>query len=170
MRFEIGQKVWWAHWNSTESSVECPDCGGTGRIRVTFHDETTVSIDCQRCSRGYEPPTGRLTTYVREPSAELVTITGFEFRDGKMEWQTSGSYCIQDEDLFENEAPAIERCEVLAAEANARELEQIAKKEKDTRSWAWNASYHRREIKEAKRKIEYHTKKLAAANLKLRKS
>jgi hypothetical protein len=41
-------------------------------------------------------------------------------------------------------------------------------KTKDHRSWAWNASYHRRNIKDLERQLEYHRSKLAvcAANAK----
>lgn len=169
MRFEVGGTAWWAHATTKETSVECPDCGGTGRLRVTFHDETMVSIDCQNCARGYEPPTGRIPCYDRTPNAELVTIKGFEFRDGQIRWQTTGSYVVDDDMLFDNEIDALAKCGVMAREADQAERDRIFKKEKDTRSWAWNASYHRKEIKEAKRRIEYHTSKLEAANIKQRK-
>ena len=44
-KYEIGQDVFFASFSSHASEyVTCPDCGGTARLRVTFHDETTVSI------------------------------------------------------------------------------------------------------------------------------
>jgi len=54
----------------------------------------------------------------------------------------------------------------MGADADRAEREKIATKEKDTRTWAWNASYHRRQIKDAKRQLEYHTAKLNVASLK----
>ncbi len=169
MRFKVGDTPWWATWDNTETSVECPHCGGTGRIRVTFHDDVEVSIPCENCSRGYEPPTGRVTAWERTTNVRRVTIKGFEFRDGVMKWQTTGSYTIEDTNLFETEDDAKARADALAAEAVAHELEQIGKKAKDERSWAWNASYHRKEIKRCEQSIKHHTAKLSAANLKQRK-
>jgi hypothetical protein len=55
-----------------------------------------------------------------------------------------------------------------ARKADQEEREKIGAKEKPTRTWAWNASYHRKEIKRCKESIEYHERKLAAANLKAR--
>lgn len=168
MKFEIGQELWLATWESSEDCVTCPDCGGTGRLRVTFHDETTVSIECAGCSRGYEPPRGYVTVYNRHARAQRVTITGVEVRDGKTEWRTDRSYIVDEDDLCEVEADALERAKGKAAQADLEEREKISAKEKPTRTWSWNATYHRKQIKDAQRNLEYHTKKLNAANLKAR--
>jgi hypothetical protein len=58
------------------------------------------------------------------------------------------------------------RSQAMCDEANAAERARVLNKEKDTRTWAWNASYHRREIADAKKRIEYHAAKLAVASLK----
>lgn len=166
MKYQIGQEVWFATWAPTKTYVECPDCAGTGRIRVLMADDTMVSIECAGCSRGYEPPTGYIQVYNRQPRAKHTTVIGVEIRDGKTEWRTTETYCADDGDLFDNEADALERAQEKAAQHDREERERIAQKEKPTRTWAWNAHYHRREIKEAQRRIEYHTAKLAAANLK----
>jgi hypothetical protein len=168
MRFEIGQKVWLASWESFADYVTCPDCGGTGRLRVTFHDETTVSIECAGCSAGYEPPKGYLKVYNRRAMVEEVTITGVEIRDGKPEWKSDRRYIMDERDVSETEAGALERAKERAQEADREEREKIAAKEKPTRTWAWNAHYHRKCIKDAQRNLEYHTAKLSAANLKAR--
>lgn len=69
-KFKIGDTVWHATFGMTETWVTCPDCGGTGRLRVTFHDETQVSIECNRCGPGYEPPTGRIKCWDRKGAVE----------------------------------------------------------------------------------------------------
>jgi hypothetical protein len=148
----------------------CPDCGGTGRLRVTFHDETQVSIACQNCAVGYDPPTGRVTIHRSEGFARTAVVSGFENAHGKFRWHVDsagGCYrIIDDEDAFESEAPALAKARMRAAEYQHTERKRIAHKEKDTRSWAWNASYHRRCIKEAQKQIEYHTAKLNVAAIK----
>ena len=168
-RFDVGDAAWWARWDSAPNYVTCPDCGGTGQITVILHDEAQMSIECSNCSRGYNPPTGRIQVYDRTARAVPVIIRGFEVRDGEVRWQTDLSYIIDDDRLFEGEQAAIECGARLATEADKAERDQIAKKEKDTRSWAWNASYHRGCIKRAEKEIAYHTAKLQAANLKVRK-
>jgi ribosomal protein S27E len=166
MRFEIGQEVWRASWDSTTAYVTCPDCGGTGRLRVTFHDETQVSIGCQNCAPGYDPPTGRVRVYERHARAFRSVVTGLEMEGTRIRWRTNDSYIVEDEDLFEDEAAALARATEKAAEADREERQRVLTKEKDTRTWAWNASYHRKQIKEAQRQIEYHTAKLNVAAIK----
>jgi hypothetical protein len=158
-----------ATWESSDDYVTCPDCGGTGRLRVTFHDETTVSIECAGCSAGYEPPKGYVRVYNRHAKAQPVTITGVEVqRDGKIEWRTDRCYILDESDLFETEEGALTRALEKAAAADKEEREKVNTKEKPTRTWAWNAHYHRKQIKDAQRNLEYHTAKLTAANLKTR--
>jgi hypothetical protein len=73
---------------------------------------------------------------------------------------------VKEVDVFTDEASAKLRADQMAEEHDREERDRIFKKEKDSRSWAWNASYHRKEIKEARRRLEYHTSKLAVASLK----
>ena len=165
--YEIGQKVWWATTNREPDFVTCPDCGGTGRIRVIFHDETTVSIDCRNCSVGFDPPKGTIQVYNRTANSTLVLITGLEIKsDHSVEYRTNQSYIIKEKYLFDNQKDANICAKELAEKEDQREREKINNKEKDTRSWAWNASYHKGEIKRMKREIERHEAKLSVAALK----
>lgn len=166
MRFKIGDKIWRPIWTATESSVECPDCAGTGRIRVIFADDSIVSIECKGCARGFAPPTGRVTVYCREAVAVPDEIVGINIDHAKIEWRTRDSYIVDDTEAFATEAEALAFAKEKAARADANERAKIFQKEKDTRSWAWNASYHRKCLKEATRQIEYHTAKLNVASLK----
>lgn len=166
MKYEIGQEVWWASFESEVDYVTCPDCGGTCIITCTLFDGTIHTIDCSGCSRGYEGPQGRLRVYKRTPRAVRVTIKGLEVREGKTEWQHTGSYRSPETDLFDVEADALRRASDIAVTADAEERDRIARKEKDTRSWAWNTHYHRSEIRRAEQSIAYHTSKLTVASAK----
>jgi ribosomal protein S27E len=172
--FNIGDTVWRATYGSKTRHIECPDCGGTGRLRVTFHDETTVSIDCATCAAGYEPPTGRVTTYDFAPEVSRHTVAGIEMDREQVRYRLShpsyGSYWSADAcDVFATEDAAKLRGVELAKLAAIDEEIRLAGKEKPTRTWAWNASYHRRCIKDAQKQLDYHTRKLQAANLKVKK-
>lgn len=161
LRFKIGDLVWWARFDSKEACLECPDCAGTGRLRVIMGDDTIVSIECEGCRRGYQPATGYLKIYERTARAQTAIVTGAEIDGDKVEWRLSESYRVSDDCLFDNEQDCLARAQQLAAEYDQRERDQISKKEKPTRSWGWNAR-----IKEAERQIEYHTKKLSVASIK----
>jgi hypothetical protein len=166
MKFEIGQTVFRASWEPTETHVTCPECAGEGRMRVILPDEAIVSIECEGCKRGFEGPKGYLVAYDRAARVLIEVITGMEIRDGKTEWATTGTYRASEDDLFISEEEARTRAIDLAAEVARQERERINQKEKSTRSWSWHVHYHRREIREAERRIEYHRAKLAVANLK----
>lgn len=166
MKYEIGQEVWQATWDAQPARVECPDCAGTARVRVMLPDDTIVSIECEGCRRGYEPSTGWLRVFDRKPIAKLVTIAGVEIENGKTEWRTSASYRVEECNLFDNEADAMTRAQAMAQEADREERDRVNQKERPLKSWAWHAHYHRREIKDAQRRIEHHTARLAVANKK----
>ncbi len=166
MKYEIGQEVWRASFDSADAYVVCPDCGGTARVRVMLPDDTIVSIECEGCRHGYSGSDGRIHVYDRRPVARLVNILGLEMRDGKTEWQTSDSYRVGEEDLFDTEVEAMTRARAIAADHDREERDRVNRKEKPLKSWAWHAHYHRSCIKEAERQIAYHTARLNVAKVK----
>jgi len=171
--FNIGDTVWMARFDTTESSVECPDCGGTGRLRVTFHDETQVSIHCANCSRGWEPPTGRIIVHKRAARAALARVTGIEMNAEGVEYRVTdlvGGYTFLSKDVFASREEAEAKGVELAEAAKQEEMARVYRKERDTRTWAWNASYHRKEIKRCEREIERHKAQLAVASIKAKES
>lgn len=171
MRFEVGQQIWIGDFSPLAPIYEtCPDCGGTGRLRVTFHDETQVSIECRNCAAGYDPPTGRIVVYRHEANARRAVVCGFENAHGLTRWHVDGTDCsyriVDDEQAFEIEADALAWAKAREGRYEEEQRAKIFQKEKDTRTWAWNASYHRNIIKRAQKDIEYHTAKLNAAKIK----
>lgn len=170
-KYKIGDFVWQASFETTEKWIPCPTCAGKKFITVILGDDYKVTIDCGTCSLGYEAPSGRIKEY--EPQAKVckVEITGVEERlkDGVPKSQyyyggTEGSCYVCDEEALadtKEEAEAI--AAKLGAEYCAEENRRIHLKEKDTRSWAWNAHYHRQKIKQLGKELVYHRKKLDAA-------
>lgn len=169
-QFGIGDSVFLARFDASDAYVTCPDCGGTGRLRVTFHDETTVSIDCQNCAPGYNPPTGRVKVYDRKPSAMEIHVSGLELGVEGVRYRLGGgsnwNYIADAGDVFATREEAEARGQQMADAAKEEELQRVYRKERDTRTWAWNASYHRKEIKRALQDIERHTAKLNVAAIK----
>lgn len=143
-------------------------------MRVIFHDDTQVSIECRNCAVGYDPPTGKVVIYRISATARMATICGFENNEGKTRWHvdgSAGSYrIVDDEDAFTTEADATAHAQARAAQYEAEQRAKISRKEKDTRTWAWNASYHRNCIKRAEKDIAYHASKLAVAAIKAKEA
>lgn len=174
MKFNIGDTVWAASFEPTETYITCPDCCGEGRLRVIMGDGTEVSVGCRNCEKGYMGPQGRLTVYDRRPFAKSVKITGAEIQpDGvRYHYHCGESYwhTYDEENLFADEPGAVARAQEMAVAADAEERSRILNREKDTRSWAWNANYHRQCIARAKKDIAYHESKLAVASLKAKEA
>lgn len=176
-RFKMGDKVWYATSGTTEKKLPCADCFGKRFLTVILGDDSKLPIPCENCSWsdesswGYrEPyPHGYVRHYEWSAKAEQRTIDGIEISNTKVEYRSScgsGSYWRLDEDkIFLTEQEAISKAELMSIEHNNEELAKIATKEKPTRSWAWNLSYHRGCIKRAEKDIVYHTAKLNAGKV-----
>jgi len=164
---KIGDQVWVSRFFATSGVyVTCPDCGGTGRIRVILHDETMHSIECGNCSRGYEPPTGEVLVYTNNIEAKNVTIVEVKQSLEGIEYITNDRHVHCEHDLFDCESDALLHGQKEQDKWIEEQKRRIFEKEKDTKTWAWNVSYHKKCIKDAQKNLDYHTKKLNAANLK----
>lgn len=173
MKYQIGQTLWRATWNAAETSVECPDCGGSGHIRFLYPEGSpeaargvVAAIECRGCQRGYDPPTGRVRVYERTPLADRVTVQGMEVTATGTEYHVTGSWRTPENALFETEADALALATTMCAEEDRRERDRVNQKEKDTRSWSWHVHYHRQQIRQAERSIAYHSAKLIVARVR----
>ena len=171
-KFNIGDSVWCATPRGQRKSIICPDCFGTRTLRVILGDDTEMEIECSGCSSGYEPPSGTIQTWDYEPSVEHIRVTGvsscLENGEEKIEYRC-GHFVYSHPNIFQKKEDADIRANEMAKEQQEEQDAKILRKEKDTRSWAWCVHYHRERIRTAKRDIEYHSKKLDAANLRVRK-
>jgi len=72
-------------------------------------------------------------------------------------------------ELFDSEDAAWKHAWAMRDEYDQREEQRLHAKCDDQKSWAWHVSYHRREIREAKKRIEYHEQALGIAKEKVKK-
>jgi hypothetical protein len=163
MKYKIGDKVWYAQRKAFSKSVVCPDCFGKKYLTVIKGDDSQVTIDCAGCASGYLPPKGYILYWGQEPDVCEKTISKIEFDGIKYVYGFDGCYSADEDTFFRKESDALIKAGALCREHEQQELARINMKEKNNRTWSWNASYHRRQIKEAERQIEYHTAKLNAA-------
>lgn len=170
MKLNIGDTAWVARAAPVETWVICPDCCGQKALTIIFGDGTQASIECENCKRGYEPPRGVVVLHEYKPVVEPNTITGMDQRQegANMKVQYwSGCSGFDGENAFATIEEAQARANELMA-IRAKEEKEAFEKGKYNRdkTWAWNASYHRKCLKEAQRNIEYHTAKLNVAKAK----
>ena len=170
-KFKIGDIVWMAEGIHTQGWVKCPDCLGECALTVILADGSKVSIDCE-CCRFIEV---RHPGYIHEYGCyqyQSVSrrITGMECRAGRWVYHVDEkSSDIEESDLkssMEEVAEIVKRLDANAEEEAYRQF--WMGKENAKQKWAWNVHYHRREMKDAARRLAYHTDKLAVAKQKVK--
>lgn len=164
-KYKIGDMAWYAGREYSEVYVKCPDCLGSGQLTVRFADGKEVSIECATCAKGYEPPTGRVSYNAHKIFVRQVTINKVNSDTSGTEYGFPPYYVAKETEFFDTKEEAEKRAQEIADAATVEGMNRINKKEKPTRTWAWNASYHRRCIKDAEKQIAYHSAKLNAASI-----
>ena len=172
--YKINDEVYHAQYERKRRLIPCPDCMGKKFLTVIMGDGSHVTIDCAGCTRGaYEGPHGNIETWDYEATVTKRKITGMEVTPQKIEykshisWGEDGSsyLTLKDEDIFDTEAGAIARANELKAVAEKEEAIRLMQKHDRNRSWAWNASYHRKGVKDAERNLAYHAAQLDRAKV-----
>jgi hypothetical protein len=172
--FKVGDRVYLASMEAHEITVPCPDCVGKKYLTVILGDGTNVTIDCCTCQAGYDPPIGyvKYRGYRPLPEVQEITIDGveyqkegdkyvaveYEYNKSSYSWRTTKA-----DRVFSNKEDAQAKAESMAKEASEKALSKFLSKEKPTHTWAWNATYHRKEMKRANEDFEYHKAKLEVA-------
>lgn len=157
----IGDKVWIA-WGTSSARVEgpCPTCFGRKWVHIVQGDGELWAVKCGECSRGCTPPTGIGTHHEARVGVVEGEVVGIEkFAD---EFRYSYSPHVHERiGIFETEEEA-------KAAAEARLPEYVAHREKidaqiEHDRWdssTWSLGYHRKNIKDAKRRIAYHEEQI----------
>lgn len=174
-KYQIGDVVWTGKWEPYEICEKCPDCGGTLKLTVTLFDNTIYGIPCETCKRGYEGPYGVVRRIGYHAEVQELVVHGMElgcWDSNKGIWQyklgLEGSCYLN---IPEHEIFIDEHAAMNFAISKGRQLEingaaRVLMKEKPAHTWAWHVTYHRRQVKEAQRQLEYHTKALGIAREK----
>lgn len=156
-KFNIGDVVYLAQAGQESIWVICPECMGSGRLRVILGDDSEVSIACVCCDRGYEGSPGKLQTYAFRSETHETTITGIdsEMHDGALRthYKFGGCHFTEDKNIFATRADALIRAAELIQEHEIEEAKRLRYKEKKHKTWAWNVRYWRSEIRRAQETI-----------------
>lgn len=167
MSFKIGDRVWMASFDRRSYEVQCPDCMGNKRLKVTLGDGTEVMVECAGCQSGYDPPRGVITQWAWTEKAEQVTVTAVtEKLNEPTEYRFAEGWFDSDGRTFATEAEAVARAAQMKMKHELEENARLMSRTKDGRSWAWNATYHRECVKRAEKDLEYHRAKLTICQAK----
>ena len=171
LKYNIGDKVWIASWDSSQYWTKCMECGGTDQFTVILWNDTKHSVACDACSQpGWDQPKGFVRAYNNKPKVEQLTITGFEVNRDKIEYKLGSGYnsfyIKKEDELFDTEAKALEEASRLTQMVNEKEQQRTQLKEKPSRTWSYHVGYHRNRIRQLERDLEYHKAALNVAKIK----
>ena len=161
-KFGIGDEVWSAQFSrGIPVRVTCPVCYGKRNVTLILGNGDSVELPCDYCGKGnLGVPTGYDTEYqtINDPEQIIIEGINVEIRGSgeKVEYR-AGHRIYYDENLFSTREEAVLRSDELR-----KEYEESEKKRADyikadvKKSFAWNAGYHLRNIKQYEKQIEYH--------------
>ena len=164
MKFQIGQLVWYAATETQTKYITCPDCLGSRQLKVTLGDGSEIAIDCAACERGgWQGSRGNLEYYEHAAVAKEAEITGIAMEHGNALYSGSGFWNLGEDGLSDSKEGAEAFAAEMAAKMTEENIKRAHAKEKDTRTWGWHVTYHRRCLERAQRDVTHHTDKLAFA-------
>lgn len=167
--FDIGDKVWVASWDKDKRWETCPHCLGKKYLTIIMGDESQVSIDCVCCTDQWRS-SGQISVYDYIPKAEEVKLDGYEVTTDhgtrKVHYR-SGCYGYDNAFATKEEALAFALAKIERQKADDERNLNCAK-ERAEKTWASNAVYHREQIHNFEKQIEYHKTKLAVADLHIK--
>ncbi len=168
-KFKLGDTVFMASYDRVGKSITCPDCLGSARVKVTLGTGEEILIECGGCDlAGYRGATGRIKQYDFAVRIGSYTVTGINLQGADAEYQLDNfggsSYTIVTEKgryrVFATKEEAQAHGEGLRLEHETEENKRLLAKTKDHHTWAWNATYHRNQIKRLETDIAYHRSKV----------
>ncbi len=172
--FEIGDVVFMSDYGKHETFVTCPDCQGSKHVRVILGDNTEIIIECGGCDPGgFQPSTGMIRQYKYKTCIRKHKVTAVKIMADRVEYDLdnfgNGSYYTGNNDnVFATEDKAIVYGELQKAKLETNENKRLMGKTKDTKSWAWNATYHRNYIKKLESELEYHRSKVEICTARIK--
>ena len=167
--FDIGDKVWVAHWDKDKRWETCPHCLGKKYLTIIMGDESQVSIDCICCTDQWKSP-GKIPIYDYLPKAEEITIDGYEVsKDHGARKIHYRSGCHGYDNAFATKEEALDFALAKIEQQKAEDERTLnCTKEKAEKSWSHNAAYHLEQIANFEKQLEYHRTKLDVAELRIK--
>jgi hypothetical protein len=160
-KYKVGDSVWYAKCRWEPIRTLCPTCFGKKKVTLILGNGDQVTLPCEGCGRGYDPPSGYVHEYDYVVEPESIVICGMNVSiDGnkeKVDYRGGYGYVYYEDDLFLTREEALAKAQEKKAELEneQRTRSEYIKKEKQ-KSFSWNANYHMREAKRMRQQAEYH--------------
>ncbi len=144
-----------------QEQVPCPICFGKGAVTLILGNGEHQPVECEFCRCGLERATGLVLRYAPRSEVKRGAVTGLNERYG--EWKVEVDGWMQDVDHIFRDPKSAEICRIrLHAEAEKQAQQNFESQFKGAKKkTTWNAGYHRKEIQELERKLEWHRARLA---------
>lgn len=165
-KFNLGETVWMAQNVQIEKRVVCPECCGKKYVTVIFGDDSKATIHCTTCAYGYEPPNGYITLYEYKENSISTKITKIAIDLKEIHYSTDSGYYVEESHLFTNKEDADKKAKELSFYFEKEEAKKLLFKDKINKTWAQNACYHKKEIRQLEKSLVYHKAKLDVAKEK----
>lgn len=169
MRYKIGDVVWAAHFDPLEPiKIPCSVCNGDKKVTLILGNGDRIYLTCGYCgNRNMGIPTGYEEEYRSESKPKAVHIDAIEIEiteEGEKVTYKAGSngvfYLYPEDMVFSDYNEALKKGEELKEKDLHEQKARAAFLKADvTKSFAWNAGYHRKEAKRLKSQIAYHEEK-----------
>lgn len=160
--FTIGATYWQVCSPHEKTAVPCPVCAGNKSIDVTLGSGEVVKVPCEGCGLGWDGPRGYIEEHSLIPRVRPFTIQSVSAFYGDGMWSVSdGERTTQFSELHATEFDAMQSA---IAQSEALELANIdtrVRKRMETQKAGWHIRYHREQIKDLERKLEWHRSKVA---------
>jgi hypothetical protein len=167
-KYKLGDTVFMTSYDREQRVIVCPDCLGSARVKVTLATGEEIMIECGACDPGcYQGSTGRIFQYDYGVRIVKRVITGINLQEDDVEYRLDGEagHCYIGHQngsypVYATEDAAKSGGEVMRVQHEAEENKRLLAKTKNHKRWAWNANYHRQQIKRLEQEIAYHHKKV----------
>lgn len=157
--FALGSTAWVAHNYGAHREVVCPECVGSGRVRVVTAAGEHV-VQCEMCS-GFGEARGFITEHVIDVRPKEVTLVNVRYENGHFTYlgpqEPSGAqFVYYESELFASHDACLPKCEekavLLRCETDARMLATLRSKRRDC---AFSAQYWKRKASELRKQMEF---------------
>jgi len=156
----VGDKIWWARCGVELVQEKCTVCYGNREVTLILGNGERVTLPCEYCACGYEAPKGYTTRYKYIAEPQYVAITGVRVNQtckGDEREYTVGHYNLSEDVMFDTQKEATEKCAEIAVAHDKEEQRRAGcTKANKTKHFSWSAGYHRKNIKDLQRQIQYH--------------
>jgi len=170
-KFNIGDNVYVSDFGQKPKEVECPVCFGKKQVTLILGNESKAVMSCGYCTDGIgTDPKGYEIEHSFVAGVKEFTITLIETNHTaereEVKYQ-SGPYLWDEDKVFATKDEALADSELDAEKYNIeRRTHEAYIKHDIMKKYSWNAGYHMREVRDAKKQIEYHSEKAVICKAK----